>query len=130
MGIETVSVVFTDLVGSTELISRVGPGRAEAIRWAYFGALRRAVDRYSGREVKNLGDGLMVVFASASDAVASAVAMGREIDAYNRKSEAERLAIRVGVSGGNAGRDGDDYFGVPVVQTARLYAAATATRSW
>ncbi len=70
----TVSVLFTDLVGSTELLSHVGADRAEELRREHFGTLRTPLVA-GGREVKNLGDGLMVVFESVTAALACAVAM-------------------------------------------------------
>ncbi len=63
---ETIAMLFTDLVGSTELASRVGPERAERLRVDHFGVLREAIAASHGSEVKNLGDGLMVVFTSAA----------------------------------------------------------------
>ena len=66
---ETVSVLMTDLVGSTAMVGRVGPEAAEELRTEHFGLLRGALERSAGREVKNLGDGLMVVFASAAPSV-------------------------------------------------------------
>ena len=56
--VETVTVLITDLVGSTALGSRVGPTVAEALRREHFGVLREAIEASQGREVKNLGDGL------------------------------------------------------------------------
>src|SRR2546425_493544 len=49
---ETVTVVFTDLVGSTELASRLGHDAYEALRHAHFTALRGAVTKHNGSEVK------------------------------------------------------------------------------
>ena len=60
---ETVSVLMTDLVGSTAMADRVGPAAAEGLRAEHFGLLRGALERTGGREVKTLGDGLMVVFS-------------------------------------------------------------------
>jgi len=60
-----VAVLMTDLVGSTAMADRVGPEAAEELRTEHFGLLRGALERTSRREVKNLGDGLMVVFSSA-----------------------------------------------------------------
>ncbi|HWV86705.1 MAG TPA: AAA family ATPase [Capillimicrobium sp.] len=120
---ETVTVLFTDLVESTALASRVGPGSAEALRREHFALLREAIAETGGREVKNLGDGLMAVFASASRGVDCAVAMQQRLEARNRRAE-EPLAVRIGLSLGDADREGDDYFGPPVVEAARLCAAA------
>jgi class 3 adenylate cyclase len=72
---ETVTVVFTDLVGSTELASRLGHDAYEAMRHAHFTALRGAVTTHNGSEVKTTGDGLMLRFDSAASAIACAVSM-------------------------------------------------------
>ncbi len=122
----SVAVVFTDLVGSTALASRVGPEAAERLRREHFALLRVAIDRHGGSEVKNLGDGLMIVFDRSSAAVAASVAMQQLIDRGNRTSvDGEVLAIRVGVAAGEADADDSgDVFGPPVVEAARLCADA------
>ena len=76
-----------------------------------------------GTEVKNLGDGLMVVFATASAGLSCAVTMQQDVDRDNRRSD-HHLGLRVGLSGGEATREGDDYFGDAVVEAARLCARA------
>ena len=75
--VETVTVLFTDLVGSTGMASRIGPAAAEEIRLEQFGLLREAIGAVGGDEVKNLGDGLMVTFDSASAALGCAARMQR-----------------------------------------------------
>ena len=72
---EMVAVLMTDLVGSTAIADRVGPEVAEELRTEHFGLLRGALERSGGREVKNLGDGLMVVFDGAAQSLACAVQM-------------------------------------------------------
>lgn len=121
-GLVNVAVLFSDLVGSTALASRVGPEAAEALRREHFALLRGCVERHGGREVKNLGDGLMVAFDAPSAAVAAGVEMQQQLDRRNRvDASAERLTIRVGISSGEADRDDDgDLFGGPVVEAARL----------
>lgn len=121
---QTVTTVFTDLVGSTELSSRLGPDATEALRQTHFGLLRAAVQHAGGTEVKSLGDGLMVVFTSLSRALACAVAMQQSIDRHNRRGEQEPLSIRVGISTGEATEDDGDYYGDCVVEAARLCALA------
>lgn len=123
--VETVTVLFTDLVGSTELLSRVGEERAEQLRREHFALLRQAVADHGGREVKSLGDGLMVVFESVTGALAAGAAMQQALRARNDRAP-ERLVVRVGVSHGEADVDGDDYFGVPVIEAARLCSRAAA----
>ena len=120
----TATFVFTDLVDSTAIAARLGPQGAEALRQSHFGALRTALAASTGTEVKNLGDGLMAVYSSASRALAGAVAMQQAIEHLNRSAD-ETLAIRVGMSVGEATEEDGDYFGEPVVEAARLCAAAT-----
>lgn len=123
MATEMVTVLFTDLVGSTALMARVGPERAEALRVEHFALLRASVDEYEGREVKNLGDGLMVVFGAVSRALDAGVAMQQAFEARNRSAD-EPMVVRIGLSAGEADVADGDYFGVPVVEAARLCAAA------
>jgi adenylate cyclase len=82
-----VAVLMTDLVGSTAMADRVGPEAAEELRTEHFGLLRGTLERTAGREVKNLGDGLMVVFSSASQALSCAAQMQQAVEARNRRAE-------------------------------------------
>jgi class 3 adenylate cyclase len=118
---QTVTILFTDMVGSTALSSRLDPEAADTLRQRHFSTLRRALAANAGTEVKNLGDGLMVVFASPSAAVACGVAMQQAVEQENRTS-AEVVGLRVGLSGGEVTIEDDDYFGDPVVEAARLCA--------
>ena len=68
-----VVLLFTDLVGSTELLARLGDDAAEDLRRVHFSLLRSAIDTNDGREVKTLGDGVMAAFASPVQAVGCAV---------------------------------------------------------
>jgi class 3 adenylate cyclase len=118
-GVETVTILITDLVGSTELESRVGPVVAEELRQEHFGLLRDAVGDAGGREVKNTGDGLMVAFDSAAAAVSCAILIQQHVERRNR-SAVEPLPIKAGVSAGDASIGEDDIFGMPVIEAARL----------
>ncbi len=122
---QMVVVLMTDLVDSSAIADRLGPAAAEELRTEHFELLRGALERTAGREVKNLGDGLMVVFDSAAQSLACAVEMQQALHARNRRAE-ERLGVRIGVSLGDATAEDGDYFGEPVVESARLCAHAEA----
>ena len=115
----TITVLFTDLVGSTELLSDLGDDAADRLRRAYFKILRDTVARHSGREVKNLGDGIMAVFASAIDALQCAIDIQRSVHARN-EHEGDSLAVRIGLEVGEPIAEEEDYFGTPVVVAKRL----------
>jgi class 3 adenylate cyclase/tetratricopeptide (TPR) repeat protein len=119
----TATFVFTDLVDSTATAARLGPEDAEALRQTHFKLLRGAVAASGGTEVKNLGDGLMVMYSSPSRALAGAVGMQQAIEGHNRAGK-EPLGVRIGISAGEATEEDDDYFGDPVVEAARLCAAS------
>src|SRR5207302_8113364 len=80
----TAIVVFTDLVGSTELRSRLGEDAAEELRRQHDAVVGGAVEAAQGHLVKNLGDGIMARFAGASDAVGAAAAIQQAISRLNR----------------------------------------------
>jgi class 3 adenylate cyclase/tetratricopeptide (TPR) repeat protein len=120
---ENITVLFTDLVGSTELSASLSPEASDDVRRRHFSALRQAIATSGGTEVKNLGDGLMVVFPVASAALVCAVAMQQAV--YRDNANAERsLGLRVALSAGEATKEDRDYFGEPVVEAARLCARA------
>jgi DNA-binding CsgD family transcriptional regulator len=110
-------------VGSTELLARAGDEEAQRIFTSHHQILTDAVTRYGGDEVKWLGDGLMVAFSSAADALSCAIAMQQ---AARHPVGGVELAIRVGITAGEALRDATDYFGTAVVTAKRLCDRAEA----
>ncbi len=120
---ENVTILFTDLVGSTELSASLSPEASDDVRRRHFSALRQTIATSGGTEVKNLGDGLMVVFPVASAALSCAVAMQQAVHQDNAKEE-RHLGLRVALSAGEATKEDGDYFGEPVVEAARLCARA------
>jgi class 3 adenylate cyclase len=71
----TAIVLFTDLVGSTELRSRLGEQAAEVVRRQHDRLVAGAIEANRGRLVKNLGDGVMATFMGASDALGGAAVL-------------------------------------------------------
>jgi len=123
--VELATILLTDLVGSTRLATSVGPVRADELREEHFGLLRQAVAAHDGREVKNLGDGLMVAFGSASAALRCAVAMQQLFERRYARAE-QGLHVRIGLGAGESTVKDGDYFGMPTVEAARLCAQAPA----
>ncbi len=115
-----VAILFTDLVGSTEVLDRLGDDAAEELRRTHFSLLRGAVADAEGTEVKSLGDGLMVTLASPVQALSCAVAMQRAIAEHNRAEPGQALQVRVGIHAGDPVRHEDDVHGTAVVVAKRL----------
>lgn len=119
----TATVLFTDLVGSTDLLSRLGEASFDALRREHFASLRDAVLRHGGEEVKTLGDGILAVFGSAADALTCAITVQQAVEHRSRGGPAP-LAVRVGLALGDVNFEEDDVFGAPVVEASRLVAMA------
>jgi class 3 adenylate cyclase len=117
--LEHVAVLFTDVVSSTEMLDRLGDHAAHQLRRRHFSLLREGVGAHGGSEVKNLGDGLMVVFSSVRTAIACGLAMQRAVRASD-----DPVELRVGIASGEAVHEDHDYFGRPVVVAKRLCDAA------
>jgi len=115
-----VTLLFTDIVGSTELLSALGDDAFEDVRRKHFHVLGEVVNAGGGSEVKKLGDGLMAVFPSAVEAVGCAMAIQRAVARQNLPVGEGRVEVRVGLHVGEPIRDEDDYFGTPVVVAKRL----------
>ena len=124
MGAQTATILVTDLVGSTELRVRLGEDKADALRRVHDDLLTAAVTGQYGTVVKGLGDGVLAMFSSSADAVAAAVAVQQAAHAHGRRHPDQALAIRVGISVGDVSVEDGDCFGTPVIEAARLCAAA------
>jgi len=124
---ENATILFTDIVASTELSQRLTPNAADEVRRSHFSILRQAFAEVGGTEVKNLGDGLMVVFGSASAAIACAVAMQQGVERDNRERDYP-VGLRIGLSGGEVVKEDDGYFGDPVTEATRLVGACEGGR--
>jgi predicted ATPase/class 3 adenylate cyclase len=120
----TYTVLFTDLVDSTAQRARLGDDAADRLTREHDALLRAAVERNSGSVVKSTGDGVMAAFLGAADGLAAAVEIQQDLHDFNRTAP-EPLNVRSGLSLGDAGSEDGDLHGTPVVEAARLCAAAT-----
>ncbi|NTE64035.1 DUF4242 domain-containing protein [Agrobacterium tumefaciens] len=117
------AILFTDIVGSTEMTARLGDRMSAELVRAHDALVRGCLGRRSGREVKHTGDGIMAVFSSAPFAVDCAIDIQREFHRYN-SAKGEPIHIRIGLDCGEPVEDSNDFFGTTVQLAARLCAAA------
>jgi len=121
----TVTVLFTDVEGSTDLTTRRGDEAAQDVLRAQRDLVRQQVERYSGHEVKSLGDGFMVAFASARRGVACAVGIQRALAEHNRRQPADQqVRLRIGLNTGEMIQEEADLFGEAVNAAARIASKA------
>jgi DNA-binding SARP family transcriptional activator/class 3 adenylate cyclase/tetratricopeptide (TPR) repeat protein len=118
-GTAIVTVLFADLVESTAVAERVGDDAADTLRHLAFQAISDEVVAAGGQVVKTLGDGAMATFGSALGALRAAIGIRSALSAHREKSR-DLPRVRIGISSGEAAREGNDWFGHPVVEAARL----------
>jgi class 3 adenylate cyclase len=116
------SVLFTDIVGSTELTQRLGDEAAMEIVDLHDEVVRDALREHGGREVKHTGDGIMAAFSSAVGAVKAGCQIQRSL--AGRATEQLELRLRIGMAAGEPVEQRNDLFGSTVQLAARLCAHA------
>src|SRR5215211_1789665 len=103
----TVTLLFTDIAGSTQLLRRLGDAYADVLA-AHQRLLREAFAAHGGREVDTQGDAFFVAFPRAVDAVQAAVAAQRALAAHPWPDGAEvrvRMGLHTGEPASTGGRD-------------------------
>ena len=118
----TVTMVFTDIEGSTALLSRLGDRYAQALS-AHRVLLRAAWGRWAGREMGTEGDSFFVVFESAAHAVRACLDGQRALCSFEWP-EGIVLRVRMGIHTGELARHEDSYVGMDVHRAARIAATA------
>jgi class 3 adenylate cyclase len=113
------TLLFTDIVGSTDLASRLGDAAWRELLGRHNQDVRDQLDRFRGREITTTGDGFLAVFDGAARAVRAALGIrdrARSLD----------IEVRAGIPTGEVEIVGDDVRGVAVHEAARVAAAAGA----
>jgi len=118
----TVTMLFTDIEGSTNLLTLLGPARYGEVLSTQRQIIRSAVNAAGGFEMGTEGDSFFVVFASARDAVAAALTAQREL-ALSRRSDPP-ARVRMGLHTGEPTQYENGYVGLDVHRAARIAAAA------
>lgn len=115
-----VTILFTDMEGSTALTQRLGDAGAQELLHAHNRIVRAALAAYGGSETKHTGDGLMASFASPTRAVEAAVAIQQAVEAHCEAYPDRTLQVRVGLNAGEPVAEGGDFFGTAVQLAARI----------
>jgi class 3 adenylate cyclase len=113
------TILFTDIVSSTEQAAAMGDQRWRALVERHDEVIRAEIERYGGRPIKTLGDGFLAVFEGPAKAIRAARGMG---DAARSLG----IQIRAGVHTGECERRGEDLAGIAVNVAARIVAKAGA----
>ena len=114
------SVMFTDIVGSTELAQRMGDHVAFELVTQHDLIVRGSVNAGMGRVIKHTGDGIMAVFVSPVQAVKTACRIQAEVTSLARAEGQPRFQVRIGVAAGEPIERDNDFFGSTVNLAARL----------
>ncbi len=113
----TVTLMFTDIEDSTRISERLGDAVWSDLISDHFAGLNDAVGSFGGTVIKTLGDGAMVGFPAAREALSAAVEV-------QRASAESNLRIRIGIHTGDAVQTAGDYAGIAVNKAARITSAA------
>ena len=114
-----VTILFTDIVGHTEMMSRLGDARGREVLREHERITREVPRAHGGTEVKTMGDGFMASFGSVTRAVECAIALQREMG--NEKWEmGERIQVRCGLNAGEPIEEDGDLFGATVILASRI----------
>ena len=120
----TRTVLFTDIVGSTDMTGRLGDEQAMAFLDLHNEIMRAALRATGGREVKHTGDGIMAVFHSAAAAVHCGMKVQKDLARHRQEHPDQALQVRIGVAAGEPIERQNDFFGSAVQLAARLCAHA------
>jgi len=114
--VEQLTIAFTDIVSSTNLISKYGDAKSRDIFVRHDKIVREQINRFGGRELQNLGDGFMIAFQSASSCIKCSCAIKKEM-----ATKLPIIEIKIGINTGEVViREGKHPFGQAVVIASRI----------
>ena len=127
--VSQVTLMFTDLKGSTALYEQLGDAGAFSLVRAHFAFLADTVRKRNGAVVKTIGDAVMAAFSDPSDAVAAALAIQQEVAGFNDAHGGQAIVIKIGLHAGPciavSLNNRIDYFGSTANLAARLEGQST-----
>ena len=115
-----VTVMFTDMVGSTNLTQSKGDAVAQEVVRAHNQIVRDALEAFNGKEIKHTGDGIMASFPNTSNSVEAAIIIQRKVRDHNADNPDNPLRLKVGINAGEPIEEDDDLFGTTVQLSARI----------
>ena len=115
-----VTVMFTDVEGSTDLTRRLGDEAARRTIENHKLIVREALAEHGGREIDSIGDGFMITFLSTRRAITCAVAINKSLEAHGREHPDESVRVRIGLNVGEVLERGGHPFGAAVNATQRV----------
>jgi pilus assembly protein CpaF len=116
----TVTIMFTDVEGSTRLLSTRGFTESHEIMKAYETIIEDKVKEHAGRRIKGLGDGFMISFGSVRHGVECALDIQKAIAEYSKQNPERKVRIRIGLNTGEVVEEAGDIFGSAVNVAARV----------
>ena len=123
---QIVTVMFTDMVGSTDMTQARGDAAAQEVVRRHNSIVRNALAQFGGKEIKHTGDGIMASFGTAAAAVEAAVSIQRQVNQHNGRLPNQALHLRIGLNAGEPIEEEDDLFGATVQLAARVCNATNA----
>lgn len=117
-----VTLMFTDVESSTEMTSKIGDERWRDVINKHHETLAAIASEHGGREIKSLGDGLMLAFTSARRAVQASVAIQDALSSAT--AQGEPFKVRIGLNTGEVAHDQGDMLGSAVNAASRIAARA------
>jgi class 3 adenylate cyclase len=116
----TISLLFSDIEASTVMTEELGDIRAQELISAHRAIIREQLAAHQGYEVKTMGDGFMIAFASARRALLCAVAIQEAFESYNTQNPTRPIRVSVGLHTGEAIREAGDFYGKAVILASRI----------
>lgn len=117
-------VLFTDLVGSTDITATLGDAAAQDLLRFHNSVIRSALGGYGGREIKHTGDGIMATFGSVAAALACAIEIRDGFASHNASVSGPPVLVRIGLSAGEPISEDGDMFGSSVQMASRVCSQA------
>jgi YVTN family beta-propeller protein len=119
-----VTIMHTDVEGSTDLTTRLGDELAQRRILEMKRIVREQVARHGGREIDNPGDGFMLTFSSTRRAIDCAIAIQKALADHEREQTEDGVRVRIGLNVGEVVGDDEHPFGAAVNAGARVMAQA------